>query len=199
MSDSRSVSSWIGRLKAGDQDAAQQLWEEYFRRLVGLARKKLQGAPLRVSDPEDVALSAFASFCRAAECGRFPQLADRQDLWQLLVVITARKAFRQREYEAAQKRNPAGSVESNPVGADDEAGIEQVLSREPTPEFAAQVAEEYQHLLDQLDDDQLRTIAVLKTEGYTNDEIAGRLGVVSRSIERKLGVIRTLLEKELAS
>ena len=67
-----SVTQWIDRLKAGDPDAAQELWERYFRRLVGLARKKLRAAPRRAADEEDVALSAFDSFCRGAEQGRFP-------------------------------------------------------------------------------------------------------------------------------
>src|SRR5919198_391675 len=88
-----SVTRWLGPLLAGDPAAAQQLWERYFRRLVGLARTKLRGAPRRAADEEDVALSAFDSFCRHAERGRFPQLDDRHDLWRLLVTITARKAL----------------------------------------------------------------------------------------------------------
>jgi len=63
----------------------RKLWERYFRRLVGLARKKLRAAPRRAADEEDVALSAFDSFCRGAKLDRFPQLHDRLDVWQLLV------------------------------------------------------------------------------------------------------------------
>jgi DNA-directed RNA polymerase specialized sigma24 family protein len=200
MSESGSVSSWIGRLKSGEHEAAQRLWEDYFQRLVGLARKKLQGVHLRASDPEDVALSAFASFCLAAERGRYPQLLDRHDLWHLLVVITARKVSHQREYEAAQKRNPPTQAAGRAAGAaDEEARIDEVLSREPTPEFAAQLAEEYQRLLNRLEDDQLRAIAVWKTEGYTNVEIATQLGRSTRRVEQKLRLIRDLLEEELAS
>src|SRR6516165_3804153 len=104
MASSHSVSHWIGQLRAGDQVAAQHLWEGYFRRLVGLARCKLQGLPRRAADEEDVALSAFASFCHGVECGRFPQLADRNDLWRLLVTITARKAIHLARDERSQKR-----------------------------------------------------------------------------------------------
>ena len=104
MSMPGSVTHWVGQLKAGERDAAQQLWEAYFRRLVGLARKKLQGAKVRTADEEDVALSAFDSFCRGAEHGRFPQLGDRNDLWRLLVVITGRKAIDLIQKEGRQKR-----------------------------------------------------------------------------------------------
>src|SRR5207237_8589108 len=92
MASKGSVTRWVGQLQAGDQEAAQHLWERYFRRLVGLARRKLRDAPRRAADEEDVALSAFDSFCRGAQRGRFPQLLDRDNLWRLLVVITARKA-----------------------------------------------------------------------------------------------------------
>src|SRR5262245_28813364 len=82
-----SVTIWLSQLKAGDTAAAQHLWQGYYRRLVGLARQRLQGRPRAVADEEDVALSAFDSFCQGVERGRFPQLDDRDDLWQLLVVL----------------------------------------------------------------------------------------------------------------
>jgi hypothetical protein len=65
--------------------------------------KKLLGAPRGMADEEDVALSAFDSFCRGAEQGRFPQLSDRDDLWRLLFVITERKAIDLVNHEKAQK------------------------------------------------------------------------------------------------
>src|SRR2546423_1031621 len=88
-----SITHCIQLLKAGDRSAAQQLWERYFHRLVGLARSKLRGTARRAADEEDVALSAFDSFYRRAELKKFPRLDDRDDLWQLLVVITLRKAI----------------------------------------------------------------------------------------------------------
>ena len=93
MASQGSVTRWIGELKAGDRQAAQKLWERYFQRLVGLARKKLRGAKWHAADEEDVALSAFDTFCRGAENGRFPRLDDRDNLWNVLVLLTARKAW----------------------------------------------------------------------------------------------------------
>lgn len=93
MPSSDSISFWINQLKAGDHAAVQKLWESFFLRLVRLARAKLHGATRREADEEDIALSAFDSFCRGAENGRFPQLSDRDDLWRLLVALTERKAI----------------------------------------------------------------------------------------------------------
>ena len=74
----------------------------------------------------------------------------------------------------------------------------QVVGDEPTPEFAAQVAEEYQRLLDLLGDESLRQVAVWKMEGLTNDEIAGRLDCSRRTVARKLETIRIIWSWEPA-
>lgn len=198
-SDDGSVTRWIGQIQGGDQAAAQHLWDRYFRRLVGLARKKLQGAKRVVADEEDVALSAFDSFFRAAEQGRFPLLEDRDSLWQLLVVLTARKAAHLRRDEGRLKRG--GGVQfvgHAPEGSDDSSVLAQVLGREPTPEFAAQITEEYEILMRSLGDPELESVALWRMEGYTIEEIADRLGCVPRSVHRKLVLIRSIWEKEQA-
>jgi DNA-directed RNA polymerase specialized sigma24 family protein len=197
---SGSVSIWIAELKAGDALAAQRLWENYFPRLVGLARKKLRELPRRAADEEDVALSAFDTFCRGAEAGRFPQLTDRDNLWHLLVTITARKALQLVRHECRQKRGGGrvrgdSAFHATPEHADEEAGLEQVIGPEPTPEFAAQMAEEYQQLLARLGEGDLRQIAIWKMEGYSNDDIAAKLGCVARTVERKVALIRTLWDQ----
>jgi DNA-directed RNA polymerase specialized sigma24 family protein len=196
MSPEGSVSHWIARLRAGDHQAAAPLWERYFRRLVELARARLQGAPRRAADEEDVALSAFDSFCRGAERGRFPDLLDRDNLWRLLVVLTARKAAHlKRDADRLRRGGGTGPRERVPVGGE-EADLEQVMGPEPTPEFAAQVAEECRRLLDRLGDDELRAVALWKMEGYTNEEIAAKLACGLRSVGRKLRVIRGVWEQE---
>src|SRR5262245_7331525 len=191
MSSDGSITRWLGPPQAGDPAAAQQLWERYFRRLVGVARARLRGARRRAADEEDVALSAFDSFCRNAERGRFPQLADRDSLWRLLVTITTRKAARQVRDGDRRKRGGGAS----PV-ADAEAVLAQALSREPTPEFAAGVAEECRRLLDRLGDRDLQAVVLLRMQGYSVEEVADKLGCAPRSVKRKLGLIRTVWEKE---
>src|SRR5262249_10375897 len=104
--DGGSVTCWLGNLREGDLAAAQPLWERYFSRLVVVARGRLKRMRRATAgeDEEDAALSAFNSFCAGAARGRFPQLTDRDDLWRLLVVITARKAMAQAQREGRKKR-----------------------------------------------------------------------------------------------
>jgi len=196
MSSAGSVTHWLELLKAGDHAAAQPLWERYFQNLVSLARARLWGAPRRMADEEDVALSAFDSFCRGAAEGRFPQLLDRNDLCQLLVLITARKAIHLRQHERRQKRGGKVQLETELAGASEEPLLNQVIGQEPTPEFAAQVAEECRRLLDQLGEGDLRSIALWKMEGYTTEEIAAQLGCSRSTVERRLRLIRKCLEQQ---
>jgi RNA polymerase sigma-70 factor (ECF subfamily) len=60
----------------------------------------------------------------------------------------------------------------------------------PTPAFAIEVSEQLEQLLQSLGDRALRQIALLKLEGCTNREIAERLSVSLRSVERRLALIR---------
>jgi DNA-directed RNA polymerase specialized sigma24 family protein len=195
-----SVTAWIEQLKAGDAAAAAPLWQAYFRRLVGLARKRLGAAPRGVADEEDVALSAFASFCRAATQGRFPRLDDRDDLWQVLMMLTARKAINLIERECSQKRG--GGQQAPAVARGDTAGGSQadalaaVAAPGPTPDFAAEVAEECRRRLEALGNDELRDVVVDKMEGYTNEEIATRRDWSLGKVERKLRLIRKTWERE---
>ncbi len=195
MSSKGGATDWVRRLEAGDREAAQKLWESYYRRLVGLARKKLRDMPRREADEEDIALSAFDSFCRGVEQGRFPCLENRDDLWHLLVVITVRKAADLITFQR-RKRRGGGKVrgESAFAGAvddpEDGRGIEQVVGTEPSPEFAVAVAEQCEILLRALPKEQLRSIAVWKMEGYTNQQIADQLSCSLATVERKLALIR---------
>lgn len=189
-----SVTLWISQLKAGKSDAAQQLWESYFQRMVDLARKKLEGTPRAVADEEDVALSAFRSFCMRAQGGQFTQLTDRENLWPLLMAITANKSVDLVRRQNRKKRGGTGSadvdeqrMQANPIS--------DLISNDPNPQFAAQLADELQGLLNILDDsgdEDLRKIALMKMEGFTNPEIAEQLGCVRRTVERKLQLISSL-------
>ena len=195
------VTVWLGRACEGDEQAVQEIWQQYYDKLVQLARRKLGPMGRRAADEEDVALSAFHSFYRGASEGRFPKLNDRTDLWKLLVTITCRKAIGQIKSATAQKRG-GGNVRGESIfqkageGESATGGIGQILGDEPTPELAVMVAETCGDMLEKLDDEMLREIATLKMEGYSNEEIAEKLDCVTRTVERKLARIREIWSEE---
>jgi hypothetical protein len=193
--DDGSVTEWIGDLQAGGDSAAQHLWERYFHLRVHLARARLRAARRAgaVEDEEDAALSAFDSFCRGAAAGRFPQLADRDGLWRLLVVITLRKVMAQVGRQSARKRGGGRLVgESAVIGGDaaEARGLDRIAADEPGPEMAAMVIGEYSRLRDRLGSEALRPMLDLRLQGYTREEIADRLGCTERTVRRKLELIR---------
>lgn len=175
------ITSWLAQLKAGNVDAVQPLWERYYSVLVSVARQRLPRAG--DLDSHLVAASAFDSFFYGAMAGKFPRLGDRHDLWRLLITITIRKAYDAIEKHKALK-NGGGRKKLGP----DE--LSAIAGSEPTPEFVLMMVDELQALLNKLDNDQLRQIAVWKMEGQTNREIAQRLECALRTVSNKLELIR---------
>src|SRR5262249_17818616 len=158
-----------------------------FDRLVNLARQRLRSArrPNVAEDEEDAALSAFDSFCRGASRGRFPRLTDRDDLWRLLVVLTVPNALRPIARHSSHTRGggrPALGSDVPGPGDEGDNVLDQLIGREPTPEFAAMIAEQYRQLRDELGDESLRQVLDLRLEGHTREEIASRMGCAVRTV-----------------
>lgn len=177
-----SVTQWLGQLRDSRREqAAENLWNRYLRDLLGVARNKLGATPKAVADEHDVAVTAFMALLDGVQRDRFSRLNDRNDLWQVLVMLTERKAFSQRRAQRAQKRGGGRSPQQIPLD---------LASPEPTPELAVGLAEEYHRRLAELPDDLEREIAVKRLQGYSNRQIAESLDIPLRTVERKLNLIR---------
>lgn len=181
----QSVTRLLRDLQGGRESAAGPLLEVYFERLVQLARKRLQGLPGLNSFEEDVALRSFHSLCRRVQSPDRPlHLSDRDELWRLLATRTISRAI-----DLIRRHKPGETP--------NDFEVQTLLSREPTAEEAAEMADECRRLLDLLDEPELRQIALWKVEGYTHEEIAAKLDCVPRTIERKIRRIRMLWKDEL--
>jgi DNA-directed RNA polymerase specialized sigma24 family protein len=189
-----SVTNWIRDLRGDDATAASRaLWARYFEQLARIARARLGTTPRGPADEEDVALSVLDSFFRGAAAGHYPDLKNREDLWRLLLTITARKAYNQRRDETRQKRGGGRTVTAAALAGAEPDGddfLAQAISEELSPESAAIVTDEYRRLFGSLGDESLRVVALMKLEGHSNEEIARSLDCGLRTVERKLDVIR---------
>jgi DNA-directed RNA polymerase specialized sigma24 family protein len=151
--------------------------------MTGLARKTLARFPRSGGDDVDVAQSAFISFWRAWKEGVGFAFADRDDLWKLLSLMTARKAMKSARRRLAKKRGGGATVaESDLAGA---ASLDEFVGRISPPELDL-VCEES---LLKLSDDE-RTMVVLRMQNYTNVEIAERMTCSVRTVQRTLDGIR---------
>jgi DNA-directed RNA polymerase specialized sigma24 family protein len=195
-----SVTRWLRGVREGDGGNIAQLWNRYFQRITRLAQSRLPSHCRRAFDEEDVAISAFQSFCDRAHRGEFPRLSDRNDLWRLLATLTVRKAAMAVRRQSRQKRG-GGRVfgESAFLRRDrtvaEIPNLTEILGNEPTPEDAASFADTLDHLLGKLGDATLVEIALRRLKGHTSEEIAGQLGTSARTVDRKLRLVRAIWEE----
>lgn len=149
----------------------------------------------RIYDEEDAAVSAFRSLCRGIEAQRFPNINDRDNLWALLVVITSRKIANQYRYQNQERRNAKLTLSEAILQRSDGSEISilnAIPSNEPTPFFAAEVADMSEYLAGQLPEPDLKRIVMLKLEGHTNEEVAETMKITRRTVQRKLERIRRI-------
>lgn len=181
-----SFAALFEHLRAGDDHAVSILWERYFKRMLFVARKKLAGAHRKARDEEDIALSAFKSFCLGFQQGRFERAGDDCDLWPLLVTLTINKTIDHLRHESRKKRSRVDAPA---------ATIEDLLSGELAPELQLIADESFEKLLTALDetgDPSLRRLAMLKLENQPSAFIAAELACTIRTLQRKLKTIRAI-------
>ena len=186
--DTASISLWIDQLKEGNCVAGQKLWNRYVQRLARLACAKLGNFGRTVEDEEDVALSVFHALLRGTENGRFPKLDDRNDLWQILSMLTEKKAIDSVRRMRAQKRG------GNEV-AENETTL--LIDGEPTPDMAAQYKDTLNSLINEIPDEHVRLVVAGKLEGRTIGELSKQLGLARRTIDRKLQLVRKIWSRKL--
>jgi RNA polymerase sigma factor (sigma-70 family) len=191
-----SVTQLIELLRTGSPDASnealRQIWARYLPGLLTLARRHLDRRIRVLHDEEDVVQSMGRSFFRRLRRGDF-DIADRDSLWALLVTITLNKARNAADRHFAVKRDvrrvqPLPLSETSRSDASDQAF--DLEADGPTPAEATALNEALEQRLRDLRDRDLRQVAEMKLEGYTNREIADALLCGERSVERKLSIIR---------
>ena len=202
---SGSITHWIHELREGNQSAARHLWSRYVERLIRLANRTLAATRRGAADEEDAVIIAFQGFLKGVEENRFERLDSREDLWQVLCMLTERRSYDLMRGNLAVTRG-GGNVrgDSAAPAADCAGGFDQFAGGEPTAEFVVEMQEQLDYLLDILDREpekkpgQLRSIAMAKLEGFTNEEIADRLSISRATVERRLSFIRDLWSKDLS-
>jgi RNA polymerase sigma-70 factor (ECF subfamily) len=181
----------MARLRAGDEEAAREVFGRFARRLIGLAAKHLDGRLRPKVDPEDVAQSALKSFFLRYAGGEY-ELAGWDDLWALLVLITLRKCGLKLKFYRAGRRDVQREQQPPP---DADSGWEAV-AREPTPAEAALLAETVEQLLRSLPGERERRMLELSLQGCSADEISAAVGRSARTVERVLARVRKRLERD---
>jgi RNA polymerase sigma-70 factor (ECF subfamily) len=190
MSAELSFHALLGRLGAGDPDAATEVFRRFAQRLVSLAADRLQGVIRHLAGPEDVVQSVFRSFFTRQRDGQF-DLHGWDGLWDVLVVITLRKCCNRVEYLHAACRDVRRQVPIDEAAAGSVLSRE-VVAREPSAAEALELAETVEQLL-LLFQDRERAIVELSLQGCPVAEISARLGCTERKVYR----VRERVRQEL--
>jgi RNA polymerase sigma-70 factor (ECF subfamily) len=188
-----SFAEWLTRLRAGDDAAARAVFERFAHRLISLARRQFHASLKYKVDPEDVVQSAYKSFFRGFDEGKFT-VGNWDGLWGLLTLITVRKCADRVEYHRAECRD---AILEAPIVSDKQEGVSgmEALSREPTPLEVAILSETVAQLLASLDEDE-RPIVELSLKGFTTQEISLQLDRPERSVRRLRERVRNRLERK---
>ena len=167
-------------------DAAHELWEYFFADLVCFARKRLRAmnAVTGLADEEDAAERAFTKVCRAIERGRL-KLEHRVDLHKILRTATAHETLNL-HYHAKRR---SGTIS-------DEFVLSQIPDPAMTPEAMLLALDACQRMLNLLDGEDLRRVALWKLAGWTNEAIRIKLGCSMATVERALARIREIWKRE---
>ncbi len=182
----------FARLRAGESDAADDLFRRYLLRLVALVESRMSPSLRRRIDGEDVVQSTYRTFFAKAEQGRF-ELKQGGDLWRLLAAIAMNKLATQWERNSAAKRDLA--VEQSDVNPG--PGREwPPQSREPSPEDQVMVDEEIAWLTGGLDETQSDMLA-LRLAGMRIEEIAVHTNRSERTVRRLLEKVRGAMQARL--
>jgi RNA polymerase sigma factor (sigma-70 family) len=195
-----SLSAWYANLREGDNRAIELLWNFFFEKMVRVARRKMDGSKRAARDEEDIAASAFKSFCNGLRNDRFQAADSATKLWPLLASLTINKAIDYIRAENRQKRGGTGNVLSNKAFTDARAILEELVAAEPTAEMQAVATESFNSLLEALDatgDSDLRLVTILCVEGNSSSDIASQLGCNIRTVQRKIKTIRAIWESTI--
>lgn len=196
---------WLRQLESGDPNSAEELFQHFCSRLQSLIANQIPASVRTTYDADDAAVSAFHSLFIGIREQRY-RFVNRTDFWRLLLTIAERKIAKRIRFETQEKRdirrrlqNSVFVTPSSGTQQDASGEVNSLPSCEPTPAFAAEVAETCKNLLGALPDDSCRTIALLMLENYTAEEVAMKLGCTRRTVQRKLLVIRRTWQDSFGS
>lgn len=197
----QSVTVWLRQLANSDQEAAKKLWDRYGPELVELPRRRFGGALGVLGDEEVLDQSVFRTLWTWATDGRLDGVQDREDHWWLLLKSSRRKALNRHAYNKRQKRDHPTISRSGFYEVDRSPAPENLIADggQPHPDLILILAEEQERLLEMLDDDVLKLIAVWKMDSHSHEDIAQKLKVTTRTVIRKLNLIREIWCRELDS
>jgi RNA polymerase sigma-70 factor (ECF subfamily) len=177
MSEESSFHDLIGRVRAGDQEAATELVRRYESAIRRAVRIRLADARLnRVLDSMDVCQSVLASFFVRAALGQY-ELNTPEQLLKLLAVMARHKLA------DCVDREQAACRDLRRVAGSDAVEREPAATASPSRQVAArELLQEVQRRLSPEE----RRLAELRTQGHEWAAIAAEVGGTPEGLRKRL-------------
>lgn len=195
---------------AGDPDAVNQIMCRYYAAMAVMAYRLIHNYRVdeTLLDGDDAVNVTVFKLWRAAKEGRISSIVSHEDFWKLFSSSLQRNILHARDHGVRLKRGGPGACpagwDSPEVGAAVRSGAsrpgfhrrasipDDLRSNLLPPDVVTLANEEVERLLGLLRDPLLRSVATMRAEEYTTEEIAHHLGLTTRSIRRKLAEIRRI-------
>lgn len=169
MSEVTSFTDFIQRIRAGDDQAAEELVRRYEPLIRREVRLRMEDERLnRAFDSMDVCQSVLASFFVRAAIGEY-DLDEPQNLVRLLVTMARNKLASKARLEHRQRRD------NRRVTVTDPEVMEKLTDGEPSPSEILSHRELLDRMRASLTDEE-REIADLRGQGLAWEQVAARLG-----------------------
>jgi len=176
-------------------EAVGRFAERDRRKCIALARRRLRhlGVEEATLTPEGAVQEACLRLCRRIKSGEDPPVTTPADWDDRLTRSVKRVTWEAGRWQRAQKRSAPDRVHNELalLGAPD------TRARRPDEYVGAALHVEWLLALLDRKEASLRSIVIMKLDGFTNEEIAGELDLAVKTVEWKLRRIRSLLRRHL--
>ncbi len=207
--DDDSSSALLRDFLGGDADAIAAVMSRYYETMANMAAHMIRAYRVDPSilDRDDAVSITLFRLWRAIQNNRGFVLETTGDFWRIFRLAIERNVLHARARGARLKRGGRtgrtafGSLSANEAtGAGQSSAPKSYRRRISNPEnlpsgmlppdVCSIADDEAARLLSLLDDPVLKAVVIWRSENYTTAEIAHRLGITTRSVRRKLALIR---------
>ena len=191
-----SVTSLLDSARSEPEAALANLWQRYWESMVRLAGRRCQYRKALV-DPEFIAQSVFNQVCQQIINGELEDVKNRGEFWGILLNLTRNKAIDHIRRETRLKRG--GDMKQQAATTDGPDPVDQLQASRSYSEEAVDASDLLNSILVQLDREDpqhmLSDLLQRRIAGQTVTELAEHYQLTTRTIERKLNRIRSVLSE----
>ncbi len=179
------ITACLLRVRSGSTDAFVILFNFYIQRLRGYVVGRLSDRDRGEGIEDDLSVETMYCLWFDLSGGRFSKVNNRDELWYAIMRIAKSRMIDRHRYLSRIRRAAIKtiSLSSLVIGSKTQSEIDQFI-----------IYDAWKLFTESLEDQQLKELVRMKMDGLSSDVVAEQLGLVPRTVQRKLKIIRELWE-----